>query len=77
MDQFSSVIPLWKPQNVRKCCHNPPLFFLVTPLVIYDRVQICPIIWRTREEKINFSEKNLKIGLNFKLHLLLFTRRIF
>ena len=43
----------------------------------YDRVQICPIIWRTREEKINFSEKNLKIGLNFKLHGLLFTRRIF
>ena len=46
-------------------------------LAPYDRVQIYPIIWRTCEEKINFSEKNLKIGLNFKLHGLLFTRRIF
>ena len=25
--------------------------------ITYDRVQICPIIWRTREEKINFSKK--------------------
>ena len=35
-----------------------------------------PFNLATHEEKINFSEKNLKIGLNFKLHLLLFTKAL-